>query len=689
MTRLWQELKARNVIRNCTLYVAIAFGLLELVDIISGPMRLPDWSLTAVILVSVLGFPVAVILSWLYMATPDGIRRYPKNKSADLPEDKEDLLSIENGNFSGYSYMDGNIVFESDFPEFTPSGKSARKVGRLYGLSSLIILCLAVVFFLFYSGKSAPFQERDWVVLADFVNLTGEEIFDQSLNTAFGISIDQSRHINVISRSRVKETLKRIGQGAQTVVSEELCREIAQREGAKVYIVPEISRVGHQYILSGTLQETESGRVMASEIAYSENQDGIIEQLDRISKRMRRHLGESRYKISGQSKPLAKVTTSSLDALKQFSLGIESHIYMDFKKAVTYYRNAIGMDSTFTAAKASLGNILYERFDQVEGKKWLDEAMLSLDDLTEREKNGIQAFYAANIEKDLDKALRFVKLNIELYPDDVASRNNMGWYLHNQGQYREAVQHYRKAISIDPNSMLPYGGLIWIFNEFTGEADSVIYWAKRMLEYAPDNGWAYFYLGSGYFPKGEQILAEEAFQTCAGIIPELALNQFRLANTKRVLGKYEEAVKALEAVLEFNPTFTNAYYQMGINYELMGKAQEAESQYRHYLDLNMQWLTDHPEDLGSVYFNALTLTRLGEAEQGLEIGEKAYRADTSKHMDYAMLLAVQGDISQALDQVGLALESGYRDYCWIKMNPDLAELQDEDRFKELLEQYFN
>lgn len=688
MARIWLELKARNVIRNCTLYVAIAFGLLELVDIISGPMRLPDWSLTAVILVSVLGFPLAVTLSWLYLATPDGIRRYPNNKSADLPEDTEDLLSIENGSFSGYSYMDGNIVFASDSSEFTPSGKSARNVSRLYGLSSLIILCLAVVFFLFYSGRSAPFQERDWVVLADFVNLTGEEIFDQSLNTAFGISIDQSRHINVISRSRVKEALKRIGQDAQTMVSEELCREIAQREGAKVYIVPEISRVGHQYILSGTLQETESGRVVASEIAYSENQDGIIEQLDRISKRMRRHLGESRYKISGQSKPLAQVTTSSLDALKQFSLGIEAHIYMDFKKAVTYYRNAIGMDSTFTSAKASLGNILYERFDQAEGKKWLDDAMLSLENLTEREKNGIQAFYAANIEKDLDKALRFVKLNIELYPDDVASRNNMGWYLQNQGRYEEAVHHYKKAIQIHPRSMLPYGGLIWIYNEFTGEADSAIIWAQRMLDYAPDNGWAYFYLGSGYFPKGERILAEEAFETCAQLIPGLALNQFRLANTKRVLGKYEEAVEALEAVLDYNPTFINAYYQMGINYELMGKAQEAESQYRHYLDLNRQWLTEHPEDLGSVYFNALTLTRLGEVEQGLEIGKKAYRADTSRHMDYAMLLALQGDIRQALDQVVLALEHGYRDYCWIKMNPDLAELQDEDRFEELLEQYF-
>jgi tetratricopeptide (TPR) repeat protein len=668
--------------------VAIAFGLLELTDIISGHMNLPGWSLTAVIMVSVLGFPVAVILSWLFMATPDGIRRYPKNGQS-LSEEKEDVLSIEDIRFSGYSYVDGRIVFESDEPEFTPSGKPAKQVGRIYGLSSLSIIGLVLVFFLFYGGKSAPFQERDWVVLADFVNHTGEEIFDQSLNTAFGISIDQSRHINVISRSRIQEALKRIGLEAHTPLSEELCREIAQREGAKVYIVPEISRVGHQYILTGSLQETESGRVVASEIVYCDNMDGIIAQLDRISKRMRRHLGESRYKISGQSKPLAKVTTSSMDALKQFSLGIESHSRMDFERAVTYYRNAIGMDSTFTAAKASLGNILFERFDQEEGKIWLDEAILSLDDLTEREKNGILAFYAANIENDLDQAIRYIKLNIELYPDDLASRNNLGWYLQNQGHYREAVQHYKKAIGIDPHTMLPYGGLIWIFNEFTGEADSVIFWAKRMLEYAPDNGWSYFSLGSGYFPMGDTGLAEAAFERCAELIPGLAINQFRLANTKRVLGKYEEALDALEDILKYNPTLSNATYQMGINYQLWGKIEEAESHYRHYLNITEQWLSSHPEDLESIYFIALAQTRLGEVEKGMQTGEKAFRMDTSRHINYAMLLAVQEDANRALYQVELALENGYRDYCWIKMNPDLAALQEEERFKELLGQYFN
>lgn len=689
LAQFWKELKNRNVPRICTLYIAVAFGLMELVDIVSGSLNLPAWVLTAVILLSAVGLPVTIILTWMFLVTPEGIRRYRHVIEEILVEKKEEHQGDQGETYSKYSFADGLIFYESDIPEFATLGKKSKRRGMVYGLSSIPIAGLVVVFFLFYSGKSVPFQERNWMVLADFVNHTGEEIFDQSLNTAFEISIDQSRYINVIPRQRMQEALKRIGQNSGAVINERISREIAIREGAKVYVIPEISRVGHRYILTGRLMEAESGRVVASEVYYSENRDEVINRMDHLSRKIRRHLGESRYRISGQSKPLAKVTTGSLDALKQFSLGIESQIAMNFELAAEHYRNAIGLDSSFTAAKASLGNVLYEQYNKAEGIMWLEEAMLTMDDLTEREKNGIKAFYAANVEKDLDQAIRYTKLNIELYPDDQASRNNLGWYLMNQGYYREATEHYRKAISIDPYAMLPYGGLNWIYNEFTGEADSVIFWANRMLQHGPDNAWAYFYLGSGYFARDSTLKAEEAYERCAELQSGLAINQFRLANTKRVLGKYEEAVQALEDVLEFNPTYLNAYYQMGINYELMGRAEEAEANYRRYQDLNEKWLDSNPEDLGSIIFRGLVLTRLGDKERGLRAGEEAYRLDSSRHMNFAMLLAVQGDIDQALEQVELALETGYRDYCWLKMNPDLAGLQEEERFRKLLNQYFN
>ena len=244
LSRFWQELKDRRVFRVITVYVAVVFGLLELVDIITGPLNFPGWVLTIVIFLSAIGFPIVVIFSWVFFITPEGIRRYKYQHEVPSPGEQQDDLSVQAEQFTDFSFADGLIVYESDSPYSAASGKSEKRAGRIYGFSSFAIIGVVALFFLFYSGKSVPFKEREWVVLADFENHTEEMIFDKSLNTAFEISIDQSRHINVISRRRMQETLKRMGREGSEFIDEELCREIAQRDGAGVYIVPEISKVG-------------------------------------------------------------------------------------------------------------------------------------------------------------------------------------------------------------------------------------------------------------------------------------------------------------------------------------------------------------------------------------------------------------------------------------------------------------
>ena len=485
LSKLWQELIDRRVIRTTTVFMAVAFGLLELIDIISGPLNLAAWVLSVFIVISAIGFIFIIPFSWIFYFGPDGIKRNKNRHIKLLPETTEDI--------------EGMILFDEDSKYFEETTKADKHSGRILGISSFTVIGLAAVLFIFYGVKSVPFNERDWVVLSDFVNHTEELIFDNSMNTAFEISIDQSRHINVVPRLKMQETLKRIGKDPGTIIDEVLCREIALREGAKVYITPEISRVGKQYILSGKLHETENGELVTSIIYYCENQDEIIGALDRMSKRMRRHLGESRYKISGQSKPLAEVTTSSLDALKQYSLGHNYLINVDFKNAVVHFRNAIGLDSSFTASKASLGNLLIEHFDPVEGKSWMDEAIQSIDNLTDHEKYSILAFYATNVDKDLDKSIDYMRILIELYPDRAAARHNLGWNLLNQGHYEESVTEYKKALALDPYFMLSYRGVIYIYNSHLGKSDSAVFWAKKMISLGPENPWGYFHLGVGNF----------------------------------------------------------------------------------------------------------------------------------------------------------------------------------------------
>ena len=675
LSQFWQEILDRRVIRTITVYVAVSFGLMELIDIIEGPLNLPAWVLSVSIVISAIGFIFIIPLSWIFNFGPDGIKRNKNRHFKLLPETNEDI--------------EGMSLFEEDLKYEEETTKADKNSGRILGISSFTIIGLAAVLFLFYGGKSVAFNEKDLVVVADFVNHTEELIFDHSLNTALEISIDQSRHINVVPYKRMQEVLKRIGKESGTVIDEALCREIAIREGAKAYITPEISRVGKQYILSGKLQETENGELVNSMIYYCESQDEIIGALDRMSKKMRRHLGESRYKISGQSKPLEMVTTSSLEALKQFSLGHEYLINVDFENAVVHYRMAIGLDSSFTAAKASLGNLLYERFDPVEGKRWLDEAILSIDNLTDREKYSILSFYAFNVDRDLDKSLEYTRTLIELYPDRAAARNNLAWYLFYQGRYEESVVEYKKAIALDPYFILSYRGLIYIYNSYLGQSDSSIHWAKKMISYNPENPWGCFYLGVGYFIQDNLAEAMEAFEKGREFNPELLINQYNLAHTYRALEKYEQAVVVLKKIIESRSEESDAHYYLGICYELMGADELAISHYEKVLSMVEDMESENPHNPVTLITKGTVLSRLGMKEEGMEAGRRGFELDSSNHYSFVKLLAVQQYPEQALHHLEIALEDGFWDICWIKMDPDLSSLKNDERFLRLLDRYFN
>jgi hypothetical protein len=73
LSGFWKELKRRKVIKVIALYATTAFILMEVVDLIVGPLHLPSWVETLVIVLLVIGFPIAIIFSWIFDVTPEGI----------------------------------------------------------------------------------------------------------------------------------------------------------------------------------------------------------------------------------------------------------------------------------------------------------------------------------------------------------------------------------------------------------------------------------------------------------------------------------------------------------------------------------------------------------------------------------------------------------------------------------------
>ncbi|MGD0754855.1 MAG: tetratricopeptide repeat protein [Bacteroidales bacterium] len=596
--------------------------------------------------------------------------------------------------------LDDNLVNEKPFVAQFPygkktasnesyHGKSNKSIGRIVTLSSLVIILAIMTLFLFSSGSTLPFSKRDWIVIADFENLTGNPVFDKSLYTAFTLTTNQSSYINVFPRSRMIETLARMQINDLTSIDDKKSKEIAIREGINIYVVPGISQVGKMYVITTKITEAKTEKLLKSEILYASTQDEILTKLDQLSKKLRRDLGESRFRVTTQNKPLSKVTTSSLEALKQYSLGIEHHSLLDFDGTKRYYENALRIDTGFTSAKASLGTLLFEKFDTTEGRKLLIQAVRSIDHLTNREKYRILSSYEVYVKHDINSGIENTKILIDLYPDDSDAHNSLGWYYQSSGQYEEAVKEDKSALRINPNLALTNAALIWIYLDMLGKPDSALVWSEKMVTYNPQNAWSYFDLGSALLCKDSLSKAKTAFEKASDLNPNFILNLYRLSHTYRIQGNYNEAIGILKKIPEIDKNETSAFYDIGVNYQSMGNLQEARKFFSIYKKIIAEELMKKlPDDAGPYIDMSEVMARLGEMDSSRQMLQKAIEIDSTLHYRFAEVYCLQGNSPEALNQLGKAFNKGYRDLFWLKLTPDLQILHYDTRFRDLMKKFF-
>jgi len=222
----------------------------------------------------------------------------------------------------------------------------------------IVLVGLSGGVLLFYPTETIPFSERDWILITDFENFTGERVFDRSLNTALTVSIQQSKYVNVYPRSRVQETLQRMQKEKADTIDQALGLEVALREGIKALVVPTISRIGGAYSLSASIIDPTSRVTLKTETAQAKGKDEILDALDDLAQRIRKDLGESLAAIAEQNVRLPKATTSSLEALKNFAEGSRAWDSGKHDEAVAFSNAAIELDSSFAWAHASLGDTI-------------------------------------------------------------------------------------------------------------------------------------------------------------------------------------------------------------------------------------------------------------------------------------------------------------------------------------------
>ena len=332
----------------------------------------------------------------------------------------------------------------------TETSTRIKRRGMLATLAVAAALALSVGGY-FYFHRAPKLTDKDTIVLADFANSTGDAIFDDTLKTALNVSLRQSPFLNVLPDSAVVKTLKLMTRPAGTKLTLDVARELCQRAGSKAYIAGAIGSLGSKYVLELKAMNCQTGDTLAEEQVAVASKEKVLDVLGEAASKLRGELGESLATVQRFDVPLEQATTSSLEALKAYSLGIKALSEKGPAAALPYDQRAIELDPNFAMGYRAVG-LGYAFLGQTERtSEYVTKAFQLREHASEREKLAITANYYQNVTRELDKAAQIYLEWIESYPREYGAYNNLGLAYAAQGQYEKAAEIVRQGKRLAPD----------------------------------------------------------------------------------------------------------------------------------------------------------------------------------------------------------------------------------------------
>ena len=334
-----------------------------------------------------------------------------------------------------------------------------RNRRMLWISGALVVIVAAVLVGYFFFRRPAKLTEKDTIVLADFTNTTGDTVFDDALKTALTVSLRQSPFLNVLADEKVAATLRLMARPTNTPLTTDVTREVCQRAGSKAYIAGSIASLGSQYVVGLKAVNCESGDTLAQEQVTAASKEKVLDALGEAASKLRGELGESLATVQKFHVPLAQATTSSLEALKAYSLGQEAYREKGQAAALPYHQRAIAVDPNFAMGYWAVGYDYFTLAETGRAREYYNKAFQLREHASEREKLEITADYYLNVTGELDKAAQTYQEEIESYPREVAAYDNLGTVYNEQGQYEQAAEITRQGQRLAPDSVTWYGHL--------------------------------------------------------------------------------------------------------------------------------------------------------------------------------------------------------------------------------------
>jgi serine/threonine protein kinase/tetratricopeptide (TPR) repeat protein len=327
---------------------------------------------------------------------------------------------------------------------------------------AVVILLTVAAYFYWGRGvgtKQPVLTEKDTILLADFDNTTGDGDFDGPLKQGLRVQLGQSPYLNIFPEERARETLALMERQRDEKITREVGREICQRRGIKVLMVGTIASLGRNYVVTLEAINSQSGEAIAQQQTEAEGKEQVLKALGGAATSMREKLGESLASIRKFDAPIEQATTGSLEAFKDYTVGVELWRKGQYAQSVPPLKRAIERDSEFALANVQLGTSYRDLRNLSLGNKYLERAYQLRDRVSERERLEITATYFRHITGELDKRIETTSLLTQTYPQDPSSFHLHGNSLMIAGQFAQAAEAYQEALRLDVDFALSRANL--------------------------------------------------------------------------------------------------------------------------------------------------------------------------------------------------------------------------------------
>jgi len=423
LSRFWQELKRRKVLRVITVYAAVGFVILQLVEILAPSLRLPDWTMNFILVLLIVGFIIAVILSWIYDVKPEGgLEKTKPAKKAEVDE--------------------------------KPTASSSWKIASYISFGVIIVLIIINIIPRSSISNELAILEKSIAVLP-FNNLSEEKGNEHFVD---GLVEDLLTRISVIEELRVISR-----------TSSDLFRE----RGAKS--VPEIANeLGASYIVEGSVQRYgDKARISVQLIdainddhLWAENYDRDIVDIFKTQSEIAIQIASELNTIltSKQRTNILENKTKNVKAFEHYQMGRfywNKRIGDGYTTSIEYFQKAIEEDPGYGLAYAGLADTYYLMALQgwIEQQEGRDKAVRLASKALELDENLAEAYAVLGsvhdyFDWDWENAEIAFQRALELNPSYSTAHQYYSEHLSIIGKHEEAREHIDKAIKLNPLSFI-------------------------------------------------------------------------------------------------------------------------------------------------------------------------------------------------------------------------------------------